>query len=201
MSLRCKICHRKELQNRTRRYCPGGGTSGGVTTWPAVAELDWNSPPPGKVAVRVRSPGVTSTMEQLPAATSALQVSSPPEAVTWTVPVGVPAGEVTWKVTTTPSAGTDGSGVSAVMAVVVEAGPTSIGPEVTEVNPEAAKISVCVPVAPPTPRFENVARPLGPVVAVAVPTTWPGPVAIAAVMLTPGAWTGLPEASRTWISG
>jgi hypothetical protein len=58
----------------------------------------------------------------LPAFSWPVQVGVPPLTLTVTVPVGVPAGEVTWKLTVKVEPLTDGSGLSAVMAVDVAAG-------------------------------------------------------------------------------
>src|SRR5689334_3043612 len=65
-------------------------------------------------------PAVVSVIEQLPADTVAVQLSGPEDTVT--LPVGVPvAGDtgVTVNATVTGVPGADGSGVSAVIAVVV----------------------------------------------------------------------------------
>jgi hypothetical protein len=60
---------------------------------------------------------------QVPVVTVPLQVSPVPS-VTVTLPVGVPAAEVTVNDTTTPCPNTDGSGVWPVIVVVVLAGVT-----------------------------------------------------------------------------
>lgn len=160
---------------------------GSNTLWVAVPELALKTPPPEKPAVRVRSPSSVSTMEHWPAATSALQVSKPSEAVTCTVPTGVPPADVTSKTTRTAAPVAEESGSSEAIRVPVTAGLTAMVDDVTEVNPPAAKIRECAPVAPPMLRLVNVARPSGPVVWVAVPASWPVPVAMAAVTVTPGA--------------
>jgi hypothetical protein len=87
------------------------------------------------------------------------------------------------------------------MLVEVPAGVTVTVDEFTDWRPGAAKSSVCAPVAPLISRLENVARPLGPVVAVVVPPMVPEPVAIAAVIVMPATCTGLFDASRTWMTG
>src|SRR5882724_704802 len=129
-----------------------------------------------------------------------------------TVTVGRPPGndvtlfpEASWTVTLT-------AGEMIVPAVVLvgctvnaswAAGPAVIVTafEVTLVSPVAAKLSVRSPTVPLMERFVKVAVPLDVVVAVAVPPKVPPPVAIAAVTVTPLWFTGLPLASRTWITG
>ena len=148
-----------------------------MITWcESASELDWNRFPPWKLAVSVRFPSALSTMVQRPALTVALQLSGPPEAVTLTLPVGAPPAVVTVNTTSTPCPGCDGSGYRRRCCVVVGAALTSIGPEVTEVKPAAAKISRCLPLAPVMPRLVNVARPLASVVCVAVPIKRAGAV-------------------------
>ena len=85
--------------------------------------------------------------------------------------------------------------------MVVSALLTVTGADVTEVKPDAAKMSRCMPMAPVMPRSVNVARPFASVVREVVPKREPPPLAIAAVTVTPAAATALPAASRTWTTG
>jgi hypothetical protein len=76
------------------------------------------------VAVNAREPADASVMLQLVAGNVALQVSLPPAAEIVTVPLGVPPPGLvtaTANVTATACPTTDGSGVSALMLVVVDA--------------------------------------------------------------------------------
>jgi hypothetical protein len=72
--------------------------------------------------VKVFAPAVVGVRVQLPAATVPVQFAVP--SLTVTLPVGVPPVEVTVKVTVTACPTTEGSGVSAVIVVVVLAAPT-----------------------------------------------------------------------------
>src|SRR2546429_3760296 len=93
-----------------------------LTAWGTPAEL---LPPklasPAYVAVSVLAPAVNGVSVQLPTATVPVQVAAP--SLTVTFPVGVPPPDVTVKVTVTPCPTTEGSGVSAVIVVVVLAAP------------------------------------------------------------------------------
>ena len=153
-------------------------------------------------AFKQRFPSAFSVIVQRPADRSALQLSCPPEAVTRTVPLRrAPDGLTTSKTTSTPCPGCDGSGVSEMIRVAVSALLTVTGAEVTEVKPDAAKLSRCMPTAPMMPRSVKVARPLASVVRKVVPKREPPPLATSALISTPAAATALPAASRTWTTG
>jgi hypothetical protein len=97
----------------------GGGAS---TACAAVPELPLKAAVPGYVAVRVRFPSVVSARVQLPCPplSASLQLSTP--SLTVTVPVGVRAAEPTVKLTVTVAPVSEGSGLSAVIDVVVAEG-------------------------------------------------------------------------------
>ena len=71
----------------------------------------------------------------------------------------------------------------------------------TLASPVALKTRVRSPAVPVISRLVKVATPLPFVVALSVPPNVPPPVAIAAVTLTSDWLTGLPLASRSWITG
>jgi hypothetical protein len=109
----------------------------------SVSELPPNPTAPAYVAVSVRLPELVSVIEQLPVATPGVaEADSEPVqvsvalALTVTDPVGaaVPVAAVTSKATLTLWLGSDGSGESDEMAVVV---PTALG----------VSVKFCVPVA------------------------------------------------------
>ena len=86
--------------NVAATFCPAAEGSGRTDTTVAVVPaaftvcaapaeaLPPKSASPAYVATRLREPGVTSAREQLPAATGAVQLSTP--SLTVTLPVGVP---------------------------------------------------------------------------------------------------------------
>jgi hypothetical protein len=74
------------------------------------------------VAVRDFAPADVGVRVQVPVATEPTQVAAP--SLTVTFPVGVPPVDVTLKSTVTACPTTEGSGVSAVIVVVVLAAPT-----------------------------------------------------------------------------
>jgi hypothetical protein len=91
----------------------------------AVPELPLKAELSSYVAVKVWVPGLVSASEQLPAPSSPrepLQLSGSSFTVTFTTPTGVPAPEITMKLTVTASPGADGSGLCPVIVVVVPAG-------------------------------------------------------------------------------
>jgi len=95
---------------------------------------------PAYVAVSVRAPAVESVKSQVPAATVPTQLSVP--SVTVTLPVGVPAFEVTLKFTLIAWPTVEGSGVWAVIVVVVLAALSAIVSEVAAVRVPLSKRSV-----------------------------------------------------------
>ena len=92
-----------------------------LTRWDSDADVDpLKLVSPAYVAVNVFVPALVNVIEQLPAATVPVQLCVP--SLTVTFPVGVPlpgASTVTLKVTGTAWPTTEGSGVSAVIVVVV----------------------------------------------------------------------------------
>jgi len=95
----------------------------GFTAWVAPADvLPAKFALPAYVAVRVFAPAVVGASVQPPTATVPEQLTVP--SLTVTLPVGTPPLEVTVKLTAIPWPTTEGSGVSAVMVVVVAAAPT-----------------------------------------------------------------------------
>src|SRR5882724_249941 len=78
----------------------GEPTGGASTRCDSVSLLGSKVPSPPYEAVSVRSPGDVKVMAQLPSATLALHDSPPSDAIV-TVPVGVPASEVTRNSTVT----------------------------------------------------------------------------------------------------
>ena len=104
-----------------------------------------------------------------------------------------------WAKTTLLAAAADGWLVSerraaapTLMAIGFEVAPASVG---------TRKFSVRSPAVPVMDRSRKVAAPLTLVIAVSVPPSVPPPVAIAAVPSTPTSLTGLPAASRSWMTG
>ena len=107
------------------------------STWcDSVPSLGSKVPSPTYEAVSVRSPGDVKVMAQLPWATLALH-DSPPSDETVTVPVGVPASDVTRNSTATVWPPVEGSASSAVISVEDFASRRSIGSDVAGAKPSA----------------------------------------------------------------
>jgi hypothetical protein len=127
----------------------GGGA---VTVCPSVSELGSNPSAPEYVAVSVRSPTVPRARSQLPSPAARVPVQDEVPSLTVTVPVGVAPAEATRKPTVKLEPLTDGSGLSLMIAVVVEAGDgaTTVWPSVSELDenpsaPEYVAVSVLSP--------------------------------------------------------